>query len=1079
MKAPFRSMAGFGALLGLALLAGCQRGGGGSSSSRNEQGLQLQEVYYGRLVDEGNGPRVVSPLTTVETDPVSGLVIPGTLAPLSPEIDINRLVAFGLSTAYSPRVVPRNCAFVMKFNHPINPASVTLDKVDAAGNVITSGNIQIRTQGTGLGIAVEATVKGDTIWLNPVLDNQVGFPASPVTFSSTGGAVASANGFLRLRFIDIDSLSDPNVPANILRSTSGLPLVRRPDRLGQRSTPIGFNPGNLVLDFIGQDQLIPTNETYNGFLPDRTAPRIVRSHVVTGTVDISSGTDSATNSSITDTAMSFSALARKGQGEWAGRLLTLRPGKANAEQRVVLSNTTNTLIVAEPFNLRPRDGDSYRLTRAEFFEPDLAHPIDPQLFDIDNPQNSRNSQLANFVAAYEIDDVGNVLRGPIDIRTEPLPTFSQLTVSFNEPMDINSFSPWESFRVARVPQPAGEETLAEILFSPDQRQATIRPVRREQNIGAPDTIEVVGWGRNVQTLKLELVTVPSVAFLQERLPTGQAVQAFLNKGIRGLTDVGGRALAFPTALFNPATPEIRYEEPFSSDEAATTMSPPPVIQDWGVLVHRFQGKPITGIDPDTGEAGVKFLDQKNYYTPIPDVNLGINGFLAGPPVTFVTKVHDDFFRPPDGQFGAFPQGIGAPLRSYRPGTSGTRMTYDGVRFQHIFRDVDASPSIDLAGTLLDLYQVSWSPIGGNVNLASYDGVSIYAAHSSYRPITRQNGAVAVEPRYGLGEPFDYDIWLESFASSLAPPEVAGLRCTATIDPNNPNNSQNEGPNYYVQPGNPTSGLMNVLTPSTYVVDAKNIYSITGSGNSWIPWPQFEQNFQYNNGEIPRNFATFRRDEVNKNITGGVLNPWKEKRTTAFLNEGGDSLLLEYRIPPQTGLVEGGNGFTFSVAILLTHFPFFRVFSVGGDLNNDGTISGNERLFPDDRVNDVRARCAAGPNFVNGGVPSIGDNSRYFTSFDYVKTTAIIRSPYVAVTRTNRALYYPPITYPPLSAQPGGTTTILEFDGHPNVSGLRDYVADISTENFKNFMSFRATFIGDQTSLLSPNFDWLVIPYIRQ
>src|SRR6185503_8420535 len=109
--------------------------------------------------------------------------------------------------------------------------------------------------------------------------------------------------------------------------------------------------------------------------------------------------------------------------------------------------------------------------------------------------------------------------------------------------------------------------------------------------------------------------------------------------------------------------------PFVSDESRSTQLPPPVVESWGVMVHRHQGRPVTGIDPATLEAGVAYRDQVNYYRPIADINLQANGFLAGAPVVFVSKIHDDYFPPSHGQFGAFPLGTGVPLISAGTGSA--------------------------------------------------------------------------------------------------------------------------------------------------------------------------------------------------------------------------------------------------------------------------------------------------------------------------------------------------------------------------------------------------------------------------
>ena len=70
-------------LAALTLLTACPSGGG-SSGGILAGGFSLQSMGYGRQFDEGSGPRVVSPLTTVRIDPITGFAIPGTLEPLCP-----------------------------------------------------------------------------------------------------------------------------------------------------------------------------------------------------------------------------------------------------------------------------------------------------------------------------------------------------------------------------------------------------------------------------------------------------------------------------------------------------------------------------------------------------------------------------------------------------------------------------------------------------------------------------------------------------------------------------------------------------------------------------------------------------------------------------------------------------------------------------------------------------------------------------------------------------------------------------------------------------------------------------------
>jgi hypothetical protein len=1028
----------------LLALFGCQGGGEGGDETSSDFGFQLIDARYGRLVEEGGEQRVVSPLSTVRTDPISGRTLPGSVEPLSPSVRLDALVTLGLGHGYVPRVIPRNAVLVLEFSEAVDPKSIVVDQLDDQGQVLGAGNIRMRRQSTSVatGVSLDLSVQGREIWLNPVLTGQVGLPPSPLNFSADGEARASSVGFLQL--------SLDHGPGSI-RSLGGRPLVSREDRLGRPNHPIGLNPGNQVLDFIARDELIPINETFRGFLPDLTPPRIVRRHEVQGSLEFAAG-DHADPLQITDLAQSFSDLANQGLGEWAGHPLTLRPGGADEETRLVVRNSASRLEVDHAFTQRPEDGDLYLLRRPEFFEPDPLDPIDPQLFDPSNPEGSRNRHLAHFIEAYEIDANLQPVRA-LDLRRDALPPNLELRITFNEPMSLSSFGAWETFMVRPSPMQPGHEKVARVTLDPSQTVATIQPVRMD----AQGQARLVGWGPGVQLLELTLGTLPNAELLLEKLLSKEAVREYLEAGRRALTDLGGQPLAFPRGKFQGPESVLEFSERFFTDDSAITANLQAATDfgDWGILVHRFQGQPVAGLDPLSGKSGVLFRDQIRTYTRIPDVNLLANGFLAPPPVTYVRKVHDDFFPPlDDGNFLGFSSGLLTPLLSAKPQWGGSGYTYDGIRFQLIYRDEDCSPGANLAGTLLDLYQVSWSPIGGNVTTDIYDDISIHAAHSSQRPRTNVNSIT------GLHRPFGYDIWLNShmdfWGHGATGPYCDFPQSSKRVDGSTP------GPNHYdelitcVQPG------------TTYRIHQNDIFTVLGSGNSWLPWPAFQTPFPYNNGHVPTGFHE-RREEINQMLTGGDSWPWSDVRDGG--NRGGDSLLLEVRIRPQSALVSLQNGFTFSYGNRRTHIPMFRAWSAGDPTH---------RLFPDQINCDVRARCADGPHTVTGNRKTFGDNSRYFKLFDFVKTTALITSSYLPVIGTLNPAFDTPILDPPLALQPLGTTTEVHYSGSHRRNGSQPttFGSAPSDHNGHRYLAFRVRFFGNQHSLLTPTLDTLAIPYRR-
>ncbi|MBL8841748.1 MAG: hypothetical protein JNL90_09510 [Planctomycetes bacterium] len=1025
------------ALWSLALLAGaaCSGGGGGSSAGSKAAGFRLTDVKYGRVIDEGNGPRLVSPLTTVDVDPVTGRVLPGSLQPLASGVDVDALQSLGLGTSYLPRVVPRNGVLKLEFTAPIDPASVSADQLDANGALVTAGSVQVRLQ-DGTPVAVEVTlVNPTTIWIDPVAASGIGFPPSPVNFGPTGAPRADATGYLKLRL--------PRTGSAVLRSTNGTFLAKRDDGLGEVATPIGINPGNRVLDFIAQNQLIPTNETYNGFLPDESVPRIVRTHSDTRVVDVGGG-DVVGADTVQFSGATFSTLAKSGSGEWAGANFVVRPGAPDEETIVVVGNTADTLTLEAPFVVAPIDGDTCRLERTEYYEPELTDPIDPALFDPDNPENATNASLANFVEAWEIDSAGNVVAGPISLR-DALPTYCELRVRFTEPMAEDSFLPWETFRVSPNPD-AGElqELLTDVSLDVTQKTAIIRPIRLDQASG---TFQLVGWGKSSKNLQLNITTVPRASYLQQKLGSS-AYTTFLDDGVLGVVDLGGQPLGFPDSRFDPANPAIRYSTTFTATEAAITQPFPPLVESWGVIVHRMRGRPVTGIDPATGLPGVGYRDQPNYYRPIPDVNLQSNGILAGSPVVYVTKIHDEFF-PPEGQFSKLFTGLPEPLTS---NVTAQNQPHDGARFQTVWRDFDCSPnSAALAGTLLDLYQVSWAPIGGNVSTDVYDNISIHCAHAPIRPISQNNTGGASYPSSGMSIPFDYATFIDLIDGGTNPCPGAGC-------------GSDHAPNHW-------DTLVTVVQPGTqYRVTQPNVFTPPGDGNAWHPWPVFSVPFQYNNGDLPQAEIDLRKSVNSSYNTCGE--EWGDYRTSNNGNLGGDSLLFEVRVRPQTTTVTGQNGFSFVIGCLIDFngSPRWRVGSQG---------SPTTRLNPDN-LNQPAARCAKGNTTSTAPVP--GDNSRYLAVFDYVKTTSRITSPYVRVYPSNTALpdYFPAIVYPPLSSQPVGTSVVLEFEGAVNTKGATGtgFSTSVDVADTKGNIAFRATLTGSKTSLLLPNLDTIAIPFRR-
>jgi len=478
-----------GACLVVALLAGaCGGGGGGGGAGSSSSSFYVTDVKYGRLVDDGTGQKLISPLTTVTLDPVTGRIVPGSIVGLAPDVDVTMPQTFAIGADYLPRVVPRNGVIQVEFSGAIDDRSIVADALDADGHVVSQGSVQVRLE-DGRGVAVALIhPASNVLWIDPTVANAFGFPPSPIDFAPDGSPRADATGFLKLIFPSAIRDTSGRLILPVLQNTRGATIGPRTDHLGESDTPIGFNPGNRVLDFIAQNQLIPTGETFNGFLPDIAPPRIVRTVSYSHALSFGAG-DSATSSLVEDVRASFSTLARGGLGEWAGAHLTLRPGLANQEIHTVLSNTHTSATITDTFATLPGDGDTFLLERNEFFEPDLNNPIDRDTFDPDDPENVRDTDLMNFVTGWEIDANGNAVNGPIAL-SEALPPFSELRVRFSEPMSADAFSAYENFQVTVDPPPRpSSEILSQVVLDPTQTTVAIRPTRANQ---ASETFQIVG-----------------------------------------------------------------------------------------------------------------------------------------------------------------------------------------------------------------------------------------------------------------------------------------------------------------------------------------------------------------------------------------------------------------------------------------------------------------------------------------------------------------------------------------------------------------------------------------------------------
>jgi len=1092
-------------------------------------GFTLDEIFFGRGLKtiEGLTLDVVSPFSIVQTDPISDLAVPGTLGPLFEGGNLNSLVSFNLGPIYGPPIVPRNAVLVLRFEG--KPALESL-ALDADGRLTAASPIQVDV--SGVDVFFQVFRDGNDLILNPVFEDQVGMPAGPLSFDSEGNPTASPLGAA--------SLSILTTGPNLLSSSTGSNYEPRADLLGSPDLggeSIGFNPGNQLLDFFDQTDVGVGTKGYGGFLPDEFAPRLIRElafphNYTPDFADPANGDVLGTNSISLVLDEAFNDEAKQGNGEWASGVLRLRPDGPNTEEHVILSNTVTPLVSgkfrnhlelasaivippAAPSSTDPGQpvGEMFELVRAEYFEPDLNNPIDLTLYDPDNPELVNNTDLLNFVTVRDRFGVEIDVNGQID-------SLSTFEFNFSEPMLESSFRAFETFFVSDDPQidNFGINYVGVVDVSNGGKSMLFKPSRHIQFGPQAGTDRPVGFGPDPKALRMHIKVVPPADVLEGLLGTA-GFEDFANDGHRGVTDLGGQPLAYPLSY-------ISGQEPFVDYSFAFTTIGDGNLKNTGAIAQRFIGTPKTGFD-SLGNTGITFRDVpeslagdgNNLYGPrIADLNLFTNGFLSGAPVQFFTKIHDDFNPPLDingsaTQMNPFPFGTSTPIGGFA--------VLGGVRMQHVYRAVDASPDWEsLAGTNLDLYHIAYAPIGGFVTDTIIPDISIHAGHSALIPDTRQGAGIPSHPNSGL-------------KATMAANYNAVEKGSGTA----------HGRRLVVGASNGVGGFDGV----PFTIANSQLFQPIGTQHSYHPIPEkpFDFPFAYNNGVL--DVATFSGPEFS-----GSQPTWGGKNG----DNRPESLMLEYRVrvvdannPPANQ-----NGFTFAVGVLSSAIPRFRVFSigtgclsccfsgVGGCVNNclisfgpamdglpTGTFpwsGGGNPLEPDNITHaagpapappGLQCRCLQPPgtaqtppagcsnqspaaptmdqvaygNSNNPGGNNYGDNSRYFMVFNYVKRESFLRSPFIRVqpATVNNPTFLPPVFSPPLDSIPGGTTFDVSFRASPSggsegidATGFATPLEMASPNNALNqipntpYLQFVAEVEANTSTLLTPIFDDVVVPF---
>jgi hypothetical protein len=794
-------------LAGALGILGCGGGGGGGSGGPTNPGPDpddetgtfdpandffLKSAAFARPIFDVNDEviDVVNPASLFEADPITGVPLPGFPKVLEPGTSLISLAELNFQQILDPLtpqipLVPRNAALVLEFSKDIDPATLNLSDLDpdAPGQLTSASTVQVQRK-DGTLIQTRASVEGQRLIIHAIVGDQIGFEPSPLVFNTFGNPVEDPVGHLRVL---------TEVGSGQLKSTDGLALVPRPDKLGSPLKPLPFNPGNSLLDAIVQ-QTETGVVTFNGFLPDLTAPRVIRPVELTDTIDSIAFTTILGQQVIEITGAVLptpaNVLANGGLGEWANARMDVTGLGGLVTSYVVLRNYNAAAPPNKPvFQLVPETvldssvvvGSSFLVTRSEFFEPippplpsdpaQLAkitvdpenHPRDPL-----DPQDLLNHDLRYFLRMFDENDAEALTQwNPTTGLFLPIPPKSSVQVTFSETMDVASFRPYENFFVTELGELKTDtaflnQRVGEARASSDGRSIRFTPFLTNQL--DPSQGEFIGFGGTASSLKLVLRTLPEqadVAAIKANASTAQLAQLLdLDlKGVTGITDLGGRGLGLPAALLDqsnsthfllqstsvgqgPFPPAIDFQVAFQTAPSADP--------DHGVIVHRFMGQPTSsvfsypdGTIHDTVTSGVEYtdyppedtdsdgdIDKRFIYGPVIfDIGLTLPGNLTGATAQTIEHLIDNFNKPKNSAYSS-PNGEDILAKLGFGATVPLNSPY-GARFQHIYRAGDASPAFnDFNGVILDLVGLAWSPLNNSVNNTVISDLEILVGLSS-------------------------------------------------------------------------------------------------------------------------------------------------------------------------------------------------------------------------------------------------------------------------------------------------------------------------------------------------------------
>ncbi|MGQ0553713.1 MAG: hypothetical protein ACT4PU_10895 [Planctomycetota bacterium] len=960
-------------------VAGCGGGGGGgggdgtdgtAGGSGSQQGAAndpntffLKSVFMARPIFDLNSEVVdlVNPASLHEVDSITGVATPGFPKVLTPGSSLTSLAAVDLAQLIDPLtpqipLVPRNAAIVLEMSKPVSLASLNLSNADPNNPNQTSvtSTVQVLSK-SGAQLTTRVTVLGTNIVLHGVTSTSPGWPASPLVFDSFGQAVQDPTGNLRVVL---------GTGLGALLALDASPLIPRTDGLGTVGKPLRFNPGNSKLDAI----VLQTEAgvvSFNGFLPDLSAPRIIRPVELAGVIDsVNLGALQIVGANF---PIAANTVANGGLGEWASSLLEVNGLGGVVTRYVVASNANQALPPNKPvfvlaagsvIDASVVPGRPFVVRRSEFFEPiPPPLPVDPQALarvtvdPVAHPRDPLDSQdlinhdLRYFVRVFDPNgaertdqwDPSFNLFAPVKGKFQAISHKSTLRLTFNEQMDMASFRPYESFYVADLALDASDpgflaQRIGRVESSADSRSISFAPFLENQF--SPADSAYIGFGGTAASLKLVLRSIPSLQELAAVASTATPAQAaklldLTDKGVFGITDLGGRGLGLPLALLDQGDvtnyflqlsspgrgafpPAIDFSMPFQTLSSADP--------DYRAIVHRFMGQatsstfnyPPTPVH-DTVSSGVEYadfppldsnndtiIDRRFIYGPqTADIGFNLPGRLTGAPATVIQHLIDDFNKPKPSTF-ASPLGEDF-LNKVGFGSVLPLVSPFGCRFQHIYRAGDASPAqFDYAGVVLDLVGLAWSPLANQVIPQTVEKMEILVGLSGVfngrGPSTLQGQGIPNSPQSGLGDQFDCNR-LE-YTLDCVPGTIFNVNVADHVD------------------GQPA--MTTVVLPNTsYVMSPVNLFKPAYVGTAAFNPAQPTFNLYLN-------YPTF---------NAGIDPYFGFTNVFSFPYDSHLPMLIEYQVQPQSPEntepnLNFANPYRFSPGIQTSVLPRFRVWSQG-------------------------------------------------------------------------------------------------------------------------------------------------------